>query len=57
MLCIVLYQARWDLMVQQEGPVGMAESVISQNSTSSSSGAGSIHCDSRLEGENKLYNF
>jgi hypothetical protein len=56
-ICFALFsliQARWDLLVQQEGPAGMAESVISQTSTSSSSGAGSIHCDSRLEGKHKL---
>jgi hypothetical protein len=38
-------QARWDLLVQQEGPSPMAESVMSQTSTSSSSGGGSLHCD------------
>lgn len=31
-------QARWDLIVQQECPASMAESIISQASTSSSSG-------------------
>ena len=41
------FQAKWDLLVQQEGPSPMAESVISQTSTSSSSNGGSQQNDPR----------